>query len=750
MDKITNSLVELKAKQNILLIIKYMFIIGVIVICFPGDSLLYVNGGIDYSGIFAFNSVGTMGYKWGTDVIFTYGPLGFLSHCMNAGNNIVVFLGFWTIVSILHAYILFQLLNKYNKAYIIRMIFFSFALLSGRISLEGSWAQYYICYLAILVMFYADKHDRRSFLITKILFIISFFIKTSSAIYILSAMMLFTVGEWMTNSEDKKYYLWQTGISIIEVGLVYILFYNHSINGLIVFLKGCIEEATGYNSAMSMNISDAYGIWVVVVIICYVCIMSLLYNKKNLHNFLLLCTLLGPLFFSYKHGFVRSDHYNNAFSSFMVILAVMVLFINYDEVLLFKGRKQKILYIASIISILIGISASGRGPSDVFRSMENNFLSIPAKIQGMTHQDLYSSYQLPSEMLNRIKQDTVTIYSWEISYAAYNKINYVPMPGGIQPYNMYTSYLDGISADFFKGEDAPQWIILSLETIDNRWSLLECPQTWFSIKNNYHIEYFEDKVWLLQKNDESEKFNMKSQGVKENSTTCPIHIDDSDFIKIQANLSIWGKLVNLFWKIPEVNMEVVYTDGHKEKHRILLDNLSEGMYVNSIVYDEDTFVDAVNYDGILSQVDYITFSGQGLKYYDNTITIEQFDITYEDRRLYDIDSYTIWSTEKNIPDYKIVNTNLIYNIENIKDMQNYTEIVGWAFASEDVDATEIYVECDGNMYLALIEEREDVQKEYNLTRNTLGFSLRIPRRISNCTIYIVNDDKKKIYRKQII
>lgn len=744
-----DSLVVKKDNKEILYqVLKCMLIICVVAICFPGDAFLYISGGIDYSGIYAFNALGQLGFRWGTDAIFTYGPLGFLSHCMNVGNNIVYFLVFWIACSILHAYILRKLLQQ-SKGKYMHIIVAMFFLISGRISLEGAWAQYYICYLAILFILCAKNYDKKAYIITNLLFCISFYMKTSSAIFIFSAMILFTIGECLNRSENRKYYFLGTILAPIEVVVGYLFFYNHSFNGLISYLIGCVEEASGYNSAMSVNISDAYGIWVIVIIVCYVSIMALLYKKTNANNFLLLCTFLGPLFFSYKHGFVRSDHYLGAFSSFMIMVALLIMFIDYQEIKQLCAWKRKLFVISAVIPIFIGISAAGKGVSDSFAFLKRNVLSIPPKIQGMTHQDLHSAYQLPGEVLNRIGDDTVTIYSWEISYAAFNDINYVPIPGGIQPYNMYTTHLDKMSACFFDDESAPQWIIMTLDTIDNRWALLECPQTWFSIKNNYHIDYYEDGIWLMRRNDIPVAVNLISQDKREVPISSPISIEDNGYIKIKANLSVLGKLVNLFWKIPEVNMQVVYKDGHIENHRVLLNCFSEGVYVKSIVCNEDTFVDAVNGEGKLSNVDTITFSGEGLKYYKSTIIIESFDVQYENIESYSLDSYELWSVKQDIPEYEIKESDIHYNIEAIEETDEYTHMTGWAFSSEENEECDIYVECDGNMYIASMQKRVDVKDAYNLENEITGFSLLIPEKVENCYIYIVDHQKKKICRKQI-
>ena len=72
-------------------------------------------------------------------------------------------------------------------------------------------------------------------------------------------------------------------------------------------------------------------------------------------------------------------------------------------------------------------------------------------------------------------------------------------------------------------------------------------------------------------------------------------------------------------------MNVQYTSGKSETHRILLDNLSAGVDLSSIVYDTNSFVDYVNFEGKLSKVKSISFSGVGLKFYKDKLEITTYD-----------------------------------------------------------------------------------------------------------------------------
>ena len=49
-----------------------------------------ISSGLDPSWIYAINVAGPMGLKFGEDVFFTYGPLGFLCSCAAVGGNAAI------------------------------------------------------------------------------------------------------------------------------------------------------------------------------------------------------------------------------------------------------------------------------------------------------------------------------------------------------------------------------------------------------------------------------------------------------------------------------------------------------------------------------------------------------------------------------------------------------------------------------------------------------------------------------------
>lgn len=279
------------------------------------------------------------------------------------------------------------------------------------------------------------------------------------------------------------------------------------------------------------------------------------------------------------------------------------------------------------IVLSIVMVQNGLESINIISSIKKNIFEFPVKIADIFDQKATDVSPLPPSVAELIGDSTVCIYPWEIFYCISTELNYIPLTT-LQAYCAYTPYLDRITAEKFLSEDAPKHIILTLDTIDSRWPFIECPQTWETIRNNYLVLIEDNGIILLQHNAYAQPVLYKSLGRLSQNKEDEIVLENADFLKITAELNWKGKLAKMFWKIPEVNMTVYYADENAtvETGRVLLDLFSEGIEVGSIISHNniEQLVDMINHEGNLSTVNSICFSGDGLAFYKNNISIEFF------------------------------------------------------------------------------------------------------------------------------
>lgn len=74
-----------------------------------------ITAGLDSSWMYALNKFFAEGYVYGNDIVFTYGPLGWLFSISNIGNNMLLGMCFWSIILGMHGLLLYQYLFIIKK-----------------------------------------------------------------------------------------------------------------------------------------------------------------------------------------------------------------------------------------------------------------------------------------------------------------------------------------------------------------------------------------------------------------------------------------------------------------------------------------------------------------------------------------------------------------------------------------------------------------------------------------------------------
>lgn len=566
----------------------YINIICIIIIflCTFPNFIVKISSGLDPSWVQALNFFVGSKYKFGEDIIFTYGPLGFLNSACSF-KNVIIGCIFWIILHFFNMYLIYDTLKyKNNIQKILFTLFITFACpFSG---------EYYLNFLGIILiakMWYEDK--RKYIYVYDGLLGIVFLYKFSNFTLLFIEFIFYIVCDIIKIKKIYKDNIIGLLLGIVVIPVSYII-YNPSLRGLINYIKGGYEITSGFNIGMSYFYKDAYIIWAFLVFILYIMLLIFSYKNNNKKDWLFLLILLPTLFIAYKHGFVRAD--DHIYISIFCLLWISAI------IVIFTFNENNSLYKYTLISIgLISMILSTHNFSSIISIMKNNIFDLPQKVVESKYMN-GSKYieKIEDEILYKIGNGTVTIYPYEISYILANELNYRPMPI-IQIYSAYTPYLDKLNAEFFNiDEKAPKYIIFSSETIDKRLPFIEAPETYKAIYENYTIVNYTDNFLLLERLENKKILNKQLIHNEIKDKSDQIIIDNYDIININMELNILGKLAKILWKVPEVNLNVEYKNDENRSGRIIPENLSGDVLINSLPYDNMTFANYIDGDGNLS------------------------------------------------------------------------------------------------------------------------------------------------------
>lgn len=598
------------------------------ILTFPVFYSLMQNG-IDSSWSYALNKFTEFNnFKFGPDVVFTYGPLGFLYSPMYINGNFVlatfIYIAMWTSTMILF----YKLLKKNsNNIYMILLSLFVLYL-GGPADHADLYIQY--CVLMALAVLWIDMSDLFSAAFLVVATTMAFFFKFSIAVAIVGAYALFMTAK-MIMKEYKR--IWILFLPCVTIPISYLV-YNPSLHGFLQFVKGSWEVSRGFNSAMSREYYDQYIFWMFLLIIIYIVIMISQLILKKQKNFFMMLWLAPCLFMAYKHGYVRADvyHVRWGYVEILAIFSIIILLFDvdglYEEVM--KKTKAGMVQASLMVSLLLAAILDYNN-TDIEPRINLNLRiqRISEALYYMTEDqyvdNLGEIQAIPDEILEVIGDSSYTSYPWEATFIEPTgdvADNFMPLPV-LQMYAAYTPYLDNKTASLFNRGNAPEYIIFKFGTIDDRIPLLEAPSTWKAIHDNYFLNtfYSESGCYLLQHktNTTDRSGNVEFVQVEKSDI---VTVEGYSEVKIYADLTVWGKLVNVIWKIPEVRIEIEYMDGTIKEGRVLMDNLVNGITVNGLPYDYDTLYDVLLGDSLNCRIKSISFSGDGLKYYDDNLTVE--------------------------------------------------------------------------------------------------------------------------------
>lgn len=570
----------------------------------------------------SFNDV-----KFGTDVVFTYGPLGFLDSPMYINGNFVlatfIYIAMWASTM----FLFYKLLKKSSNNIYMTVLSLFILYLGSPASFADLYIQY--CALMALAVLWIDMDDTFAAVFMVVATTIAFFFKFSIAVAIVGTFVIFLTAK-MSMKEYK--HTWILFLPCVTIPICYLI-YNPTLRGFMQFIKGSWEVAKGYNTAMSTDQRDQYVFWMFLLMIIYIAIMISQLILKKKQNFLMMLWLAPCLFMSYKHGYVRADNLHAAWAYVEILATFSIVILLFDVKGLYAEMMKKTK--AGMVQGGLMISLLLVAILDYNNNLEPPLINLTSRIQKISEaiyfmtEDKYIDNMewisaIPDEILEVIGDSSYTSYPWEITFIEPTggvTDNFIPLPV-LQMYSAYTPYLDNKTAALFNGENAPEYIIFSFVTTDGRIPLLEAPSTWKAIQDNYFLNtHYDNDYYLLQHkpNTTDRSGNVEFIEVEKSDM---VTVEGYSEAKIYADLSVWGKLINFIWKIPEVRINITYTDGTIKEGRVIMDNLTNGITVNGLPYDNDTLNNALLSDGLACGIQSISFSGDGLKYYDDKLTVE--------------------------------------------------------------------------------------------------------------------------------
>jgi len=337
---------------------------------------------------------------------------------------------------------------------------------------------------------------------------------------------------------------------------------GNGFGNLFAFARSSVDVISGYGAAMSLeDPTRSYSYWLAsgaVVLIGACAAVSTRGMERRARIGVGLITFT-TLWFLFKEGFVRHDAHDLVF--FVAAPIVLAAFAP-------AWRSPAWLVTALLGMTIVTASVSGTVPELVTQPVQaaRNFFGEAATmvsshkqsaVIAQSRQELDDHFQLPTKMVRLMRGHTVDVSPWQqTAIWAHPGIQFDPLPV-LQDYSAFTPSLDRLDTTFLASSRAPRYILRQpLASIDGRNSAFEPPATQLAIECRYR-QVAADSVWQLLQRQPDRCGRSRLVGTV---TTGPGHwvpvpsasTGEAVVASFQLSGSLWSDVESLVYKPPNV------------------------------------------------------------------------------------------------------------------------------------------------------------------------------------------------------
>lgn len=565
------------------------------------------------------------GYPFGQDVVFTYGPLGFL-----LGNTYTgLYFGAYVAFQIGFAALTASLVMYVGRALtgLARFAYFAFFILWG-VGYPDALHMIVIAFSGwILLQPTTAESPRRSAMAAKLgaarapLFgaLLAFLavIKFTNLLFAGFVAAVVVMHAWLRRDRrDAGALAGAFGGGFLGLWAVC----GQPLGALPAYVRNSLDVSSGYQAAMGLPTPDGQltvALSVFAALGAYM-LWNLVTQPDRLRAAAQLLILAAFLFLNWKHGFVRADGHMLGFFYCALVPAVAFPVLFGDTAGRWRWLPRTLLVIAAFLS-LTGMRRTFSSNIDYAPNITNEKLqhNLQALFNwGQFRQDLqgqvdhwHREAKLPKTQ-RLIGHATVDVLGFEQAIALFNDFNYTPRPV-FQSYSVYTPRLAQLNADFLASARAPEFLLLKLQTIDERPALLDDSRLMALFPHLYEFQLLEKDFYVFRRRAAAPPVStlqprrLRTLDLKPGEALSLAEFGaDPIWLEIDLPFSLRGKVRNFLYKPPFVHLRVVDAEDKVETYRLPLTSARAGFQINPLVVDFPSYLEA--HGGAARQVKSIT------------------------------------------------------------------------------------------------------------------------------------------------
>ena len=566
-------------------------------------------------------------FCYGTDIVFTYGPLGFLATRIAWGIPVWIFL-LTDVVIVCNFFMVFRDFIAKSSSWIsatlccVLLLF----LWDTNFGIDLPWVILFFIYYWLYRNTLQPSFYKMILLC--FLIVVSFLLKLNAALFG-SIFMLAHVAlmAWKHQISIGR------AIFVITLMIGLILAACQVLNvSLPYYITQSLELVNGYNNMAYLDkdnkVAEDTILGIFIVLSCINLTFAIMFLCRRDFRMLLFPVMnIMYLFVLRKQSIVRDDPYH--LKEFIEIAPLLPLYFIPDIPKLSVKRLYTIL-----ILILIGFAIRADMEfRDLPSSIRNRFTIIRQYLAGLQnfktikYEEQRDKRIIPPRDLAMIGSHSIDVFPWDTEYLTENHLNYQPRPlfqsqtvmnviGAEINYRHYTNH-------------APDFVFYDYDAIDTRYPFNdETLVNLFLLKNYFIADTFtsnERYRLLLRKKDTTHPL------VFHLTDTRKLHLHDTiptlghAFIKVLVHTNPNGFMKSIWRHGPAVTM-LIHTSGPEElRYRTSVEVLKQGIFTDRVVLSTRDFELLFQHKGNLQRLTSFALEADA-RYFEDAITVEYYTV----------------------------------------------------------------------------------------------------------------------------
>ncbi len=546
--------------------------------------------GLDESWVVALSMAHNQGLVHGKDIIWTYGPLAYLSLPSFPSGQPDLVLVYHLGIYLLWALALIRLARASRNRAPAWSVFMIGIVAILEPTLVGDHLELAIFTWAALVLVDDGRFRFLDTVVLAFLAAVALLVKVSLGVQAALTFLCILAVLWRQRPKAQL-----AAVAACLPVFTFVLYWasTGSAGSFFSYLWYALNLSSGYSDSMGMP----GPLWQAVVVVISLALL-----------FLVLPLLARPVrelvpafapavvsaFFLFKNAIVRQDAHAASFQIKLVLASMFFL------VVAGSVRYRRALMVLQVASLAVGFVAVLQiWPNSVAAAERRLALRVAEPIRWLLHpretwrnskrleEAEFSTLRLDREFAGAIGSATVDAIPWEVDRVEANHWKWQPRPI-FQSYAAYTPVLDRINAQHSQGGTAAGFLLVDWGTIDGRHPFFETPLSWRAVLDRYESTISNGQTLLMRRLPDHRFLDPEPAGssvARWNEVVSVPQGDSPLVLSAGVRKSLLGSVLSFGYRLSSVWIVITRQSGRTQQYRVVPLNLAAGIIINPFPED---------------------------------------------------------------------------------------------------------------------------------------------------------------------